>query len=248
MLGPEPRLLFWKEVRQLSRSRGALVTGVLLPALLMVLAPMSQLYAGGSAASSGRGFSLPASLPGGSGVASLEEFFLYFTFPVFVVLAALLTPSLAATYTVVSERERRSLELLMSLPVTVPDILVAKVAANLSAAAVTLVPLFAIDAALVLLHSTAGPLYVLALLVLLLSSLAASIGVSLLLALLARDFRTSNNLSGAFVMPVLLLTVTVELLVPGLWRFAVLSAAMLTLGGAAFYISVRWLTFERYLA
>ena len=39
------RLLFRKEIRQLTRSRGALVPGVMLPALLMVLAPLSQLLA-----------------------------------------------------------------------------------------------------------------------------------------------------------------------------------------------------------
>jgi ABC-2 type transport system permease protein len=246
VLNTEARLLFWKEVRQLSRSRGALVTGVLLPTVLMVLAPVSQLYASRNAGPGG--FAVPSALPGLQGMTGAQDFFLNFTFPLFFVLAGLLTPSLAATYTVVSERERRSLELLMSLPVTVTDILAAKVAANLAAAAVTLLPLFVIDAVFVLLLSSAGPLYVLALLVLLLSSLTASIGVSLLLALIARDFRTSNNLSGAFVVPVMALTVVCAALVPGIWRFAVLSLAMLTLGAVAYYASVRWLTFERYLS
>ena len=36
-------------------------------------------------------------------------------------------------------------------------------------------------------------------------------------------------------------------LVPGLWRFVVLSLLMLALGGLAYLIAVRWLTFERYL-
>jgi ABC-2 type transport system permease protein len=241
------RVLIRKELRQFLRSRTAILTGLLLPALIMVVAPLVQLGAA-SAGNAARASSIPSgSLPGLAGLGQLSDLFLYFTFPLFFVLGGLMTPSLAATHTVISERERRSIELLVALPVSVTDILTAKMTANLLVAGVTLLPLFVVDAAAVLLVTTAGPLYVAAALLLVLASLTASIGISLLLALLARDFRTANNLNGFFVVPAMLMTGACVTLVPGLWRFVVLSVLMLALGGVAYLIAARWLTFERYL-
>jgi len=242
------RVLLRKEVRQFLRSRTALLTGLLLPTLIMVVAPVVQLVAAAGGSSAMRGTTaVPAGVPGMSGLTQLSDVFLYVTFPLFFVLAGLMTPSLAATHTVISERERRSIELLVALPVSVTDILTAKTAANLLVAAVTLLPLFVVDAVVVLVLTHAGPLYVMAALLLVLSSLTASIGISLLLALVARDFRTANNLNGFFVVPTMIMTGLCVTLVPGLWRFVVLSLLMLALGGAAYLIAVRWLTFERYL-
>ncbi|MDQ6773337.1 MAG: ABC transporter permease [Candidatus Dormibacteraeota bacterium] len=240
------RWLYLKELRQLRRSRTALLTGAFLALMLVVIAPMSQLTA--AQPGSGRPLPVPASLPGLAGLHGARDIFLYLSLPVFFVLGGLLTPSVTANFTVVSERERRTLELLVSLPVSVADILYAKLAANLTAAAATLLPLFAIDAVGMLMLTRVGPAYVASALLLLLAALAASVGVSLLLSLLARDFRTSNNLGGAFVIPTMLLTVAVEVLVPGLGRFLVLSSLMLLLGAGAFLAGARWLTFERYLA
>ncbi len=243
------RVLLKKELRQFVRSRNAILTGLLLPALIMVVAPLAQLSAS-VADSAGRASSasaLPPTVPGLAGLSQLSDIFLYVTFPLFFVLGGLMTPSLAAAHTVISERERRSIELLVALPVSVTDILVAKTAANLLVASATLLPLFVIDAVAVLTLTRAGVLYVLAALVLVLSSLIASIGISLLLALVARDFRTANNLNGFFVVPTMLMTGLCVTLVPGLWRFPVLSALMLGLGGLAYLVAVRWLTFERYL-
>ena len=239
------RLLFRKEVRQFLRSRQAVLTGLLLPALLLVVAPGVQMLSANSAPARSN---IPDVAPGLSGINDVRSIFLYFTFPLFVVLAGLMTPSLAAVHTVISERERRSIELLVALPVSVTDIVTAKLGANLAVAAVTLAPLFAVDAAVILLVTTAGPLFVLAAFLVLLSALIASIGVSLLLALVARDFRTANNLNGAFVLPTMIVTGLCVALVPGLWRFLVLAVLLLAMGGAASWIALRWLTFERYLS
>lgn len=244
---PAVRLLFRKEMRQLGRSRGALLTGGFLALMLMVVAPLSQLMSGRGGGGT-RPLQLPTSLPGLAGLHGTQDIFLYVSFPLFFVLSGLLTPSVTANFTVISERERRTLDLLMALPVSVRDILVAKLGVNMTAACATLLPLFAIDAAFILALTPAGPAYVLAALCLLLCSLAASVGVSLLLSLLARDFRTSNNLGGAFVIPTMLLTIICEALVPGLGRFFVLAGLMLLMGGAAFVAGARWLTFERYLS
>ena len=242
------RVLLRKELRQFARSRTALLTSLMLPALIMVFAPVTQLLSAtaGQAATRGGG-ELPFAVPGLVGLHGVSDLFLYLSFPLFFVLAGLMTPSLAATHTVISERERRSIELLVALPVSVTDILTAKTAANLLVASVTLLPLFVIDAVAILLLTHAGPLYVAAALVLVISALTASIGISLLLALVARDFRTANNLNGVFVVPTMVMTGLCVTLVPGLWRFLVLSVLMLALGGLAYLVAVRWLTFERYL-
>ena len=241
------RVLLRKELRQFLRSRNALLTGLLLPALIMVVAPVVQLLAAAGGSAMRGQATLPAGVPGMAGLTRLDELFLYVTFPLFFVLGGLMTPALAATHTVISERERRSIELLVALPVSVKDILTAKTAANLLVAAATLLPLFVIDATVVLLLTHAGVLYFMAALVLVLCALTASIGISLLLALVARDFRTANNLNGFFVVPTMIMTGLCVTLVPGLWRFLVLSLLMLALGGLAYLIAVRWLTFERYL-
>ncbi len=241
------RVLLRKELRQFLRSRTAVLTGLMLPALIMVVVPVVQLGAAAAGATQRASGAIPASVPGLAGLTQLTDFFLYVTFPLFFVLGGLMTPSLAATHTVIIERERRSIELLVALPVSVTDILTAKTAANLLVAALTLLPLFVVDAAVVLILTSAGPLYVAAALLLVLSALTASIGISLLLALLARDFRTANNLNGFFVVPTMLMTGLCVTLVPGLWRFVVLSLLMLALGGLAYLVAVRWLTFERYL-
>jgi ABC-2 type transport system permease protein len=241
------RVLLRKELRQFSRNRNALLTGLLLPTLIMVVAPVVQLLAAAGGSAMRGTATLPAGVPGMAGLTQLSDLFLYVTFPLFFVLAGLMTPSLAATHTVISERERRSIELLVALPVSVTDILTAKTAANLLVAAATLLPLFVVDAVVVLALAHAGPLYVMAALLLVLSALTASIGISLLLALVARDFRTANNLNGVFVVPTMIMTGLCVTLVPGLWRFVVLSLLMVALGGLAYLIAVRWLTFERYL-
>lgn len=246
ILRPEVQVLFWKEIRQLTRSRGAVLSSLFLPVMLLIIAAGVQLLS----PRDGGGTSVVAagSMPGLTDLKDLQEFFLYTTFPVFYVLSGLMTPSLAATYTVVGERERGSLELLMALPVTVGEILMAKLGANLALATATVLPFFAINAGLVLTLGHAGPLYVLGALLLLLSGLAASVGVSLFLALVARDFRTSNNLSGIFVVPAMILTVACVTLVPGLARFIVLAALLLVMAAATVAFCLRWLTFERYLS
>src|SRR5260221_10118977 len=119
--------------------------------------------------------------------------------PTFVALAGIMVPSVAAVHTIVVERERRSVELLIALPVRVRDILLAKLAATLALCAAILIPLFVLDAAGLLLMDLLGAADVLLMLLVLLAALCCSISMALLVALLARDFRTANNLNGVIV-------------------------------------------------
>jgi ABC-type Na+ efflux pump permease subunit len=236
-----------KELRQLGRSRGALASATLLPIMLLVIAPMGQLYsltrAGGAA---GR---LPTDLPlpGLADFSAPIVFFTHFLFPLFVTLGGVLVPSVAALYSVVAERERSTLELLMALPVTVADVLTAKVMAILLAAVLIVFPLYALDATVLLLLGIASVSYVLTLFALLLAALSYSVGVALIIGLLARDFRTANNINGLFVGPLMLGTVGILFSLPGDSRFFALIAMLVCSAVAAYLAAVRWLTFERYL-
>jgi ABC-2 type transport system permease protein len=168
--------------------------------------------------------------------------------PMLLVLGGLIVPSVSATHTIVAEREKRSLELLMALPARVSDILLAKLLAVLVLAGLVLLPLFTIDMIVLLALGLAGVVDVAILLALLLSAVACSTGVALLLALLARDFRTANNLNGAFLGPVILAVLGLLFGLPTPLSYAVLVAVLLAAGVLSTQIGLRWLTFERYLA
>jgi ABC-type Na+ efflux pump permease subunit len=245
----EVQLLFWKEVRQLTRNTAAMLSSLLMPAVLIVLAPVLALLA--SRTEPYRDIQVPrltASLPGFDVVHDGEGYFLYITLPFLFVIAALLTPILAGIHTLIVERERRSLELLMALPVLVGDILAAKLAAILATAVATIVPMFVVDAVVIVSLTGAGMAYVVASLFLIVATLVAAVSASLLMALMARDLRSATSLGGMLSVPPLLLTGLCVVFVPGLGRFVVLGLLMLGLGCASLYGGLRWLTSEQYLA
>jgi ABC-2 type transport system permease protein len=165
-----------------------------------------------------------------------------------LVLGGLIVPSVSATYTIVAEREKRSLELLMALPVRVSDILIAKLLAMLMLALTVVLPLFTLDMLVLLGLGLVGAGDVAMLLALLLSALACSVAVALLLALLARDFRTANNLNGALLGPVILAVLGLLFGLPTPLSYIVLVVVLLAAAVAAVQVGLRWLTFERYLA
>lgn len=245
MIDRSVRILLGKELAQLGRSRAALVSATLIPLLLLVIVPVPQLIAFSKAP-----INIPE-LPGGgpAGLQSLRgaDFFVQLLYPLLVTICGLIVPSLAASYTIVSERERRTLELLIALPVRLTDILLAKLLSILILGALVTVPLFAITATLVVILDVAPAGTVVLLLIPLIAAVICSTCLSLLLTLLARDFRTANNVNGILFFPVLIATVGVLGAVAGSARFFVLGVTLLTLGAIALVIGARWITFERYL-
>ena len=242
----EMRALLRKELRQARRSRGALVSTTVLSLLLIVITPMGQLA--GLRASGGRlpyglGGGLPSSLVGEDPLAMFGATLL----PLFVTMAGLLVPSVAAVHTVVVERERRSVELLIALPVRVRDILVAKLVATLALTSAVLVPLLLFDLLILLYLAIVTPAQAFAVLAVLLAAELCSIALALLVALLAGDFRTANNLNGVTIGPALLLVSAVLFGAPAGLRIPLLILLLLLVAGVAILIALRWLTFERYL-
>lgn len=248
VLNREVRTLVWKELRQIRRSRGAIASSTLLPLLTLVIVPLTQLAGFRSVAPD----QLSAANP--SNQFMIERFgspmAMYTTLllPLFCALTGVLVPSLMTAYSVVSERERHSLDLVMALPVSVADVLVAKVLSVLACAVAIVLPLFSIDAAVLLALGVLTPTRLLLLLLVLVGAFICSIGVTFVITILARDYRTANNLSGLQVMPVILFTPALMLLLPPPFSFLALAGALALVGVLALLVAWRWITFERYLA
>jgi ABC-type transport system involved in multi-copper enzyme maturation permease subunit len=241
------RSLLWKETRQIARNRTAMLTAAMLPFIILFLAPIQLLVAihfGGSAQFDEL---RDSPLPGFADVTDPRQLLVQFFYPMMLVIGGLLLPSLTTAYAIIAERERRSLELLISLPVTVAEILTAKLLAVLAVTALIGLPYVAIVLTLLLVLGVAGPATIPALLAPFIAAVACSTGISLLLTLLARDFRTANNLSGAFIVPALLLTVGTLSAVGGPARTYVLALLLLAVGAAAVFVALRWVSVERYL-
>jgi ABC-2 type transport system permease protein len=246
-LGP----LLWKELRQLRRSRAALLSATLLPLLLLVIMPLTQ-YAAFTADPEASlrdiGVTGPANQALFRHFQTPLDIYRHLLLPLFVSLSGLVAPTVAASYALVAERERRSLDLLMALPVSVGEIVTAKVLSVLLAGVLVVLPLFAVTST-VLLAQDAISLRLVGLLgFLLLAGLSCSVGVTTVITLLARDFRTANNLSGMQVGPLVLALLASLSLVPPPYGMLVAAFVLVAVGAAGLLIAWRWITFERYLA
>jgi ABC-type transport system involved in multi-copper enzyme maturation permease subunit len=242
----ELRVLFGKEWKQAVRNRGALVTATVFPVLFMLVVPGAQgfMAASGIAASN-----IPTGtpLPPGLADASPEAIFAQLTFPLFLVMGGLVVPSVAASYTVVSEREKRTVDLLLALPVSLEQIVAAKIAAITALALVITLPLLLVDFVLLGILGLAGPLVMAGYLFELLTSLFFSVASAVAVALLARDFRTSNNLSGAFMGPMILIAIAFSVLLPwGLYRLLLHGALMAVAGAVILWVALRMVSLERF--
>ncbi|MEP7003347.1 MAG: ABC transporter permease subunit [Chloroflexota bacterium] len=238
------RALLWKELRQVGRNRTALFTAAFLPFILLCVAPIQLLFQ--SRALGGR--ALPANLPlPGLEASDPNQLLLQFVYPVLLVMGGLLLPSLTTSYAIVAERERRSLELLVALPVTVAEILSAKLLMVLVVTGLVGLPYLAIVFVLLITIGVATPAVIPALLAPFVAAVICSTAISLLLTLLARDFRSANNLNGVFVMPLLLITIGTLSVVAGPGRTYVLAVVLLLVAALAAIVALRWVTFERYL-
>lgn len=242
LLNPRVRALIGKELRQVRRSRGALAGAALLPIVFLLVEPVVQLRTlvdGPMSGTSGQ------FLIGHFG--SPRDLFLQMSLPMFVTLAGVLAAPILATHTVIAERERRTLDLLMALPVSVGEILFAKVLGVLVVGASIVLPVFAVEVALLLSSGIADPLYVARVALVLLGALICSVGITTIVTLIARDYRTSRQISGIPTTAVLLLTIAILFVLPGATAILTLAAVLAGLGVLGVVVARRWLTFERYL-
>ena len=241
------RALLWKETRQLGRNRAALITATFLPALILLIAPFSLLIQFRALGSSALGEIGSLPLPGLSSLRGPNDLLLHVLYPVFFVIGGMLLPTMTTTYAIVAERERHSLELLVSLPVSVSEVLAAKLLAVLLVTGIVGLPYIAAFLALLLVLGVAGPSVIPALLLPFAAAVVCSTSTSLLITLLARDFRSANNLSGVFIVPVLIVSGITVTTVGGDGRTYVLSFVLVALAALVLLLATRWITFERYL-
>jgi ABC-2 type transport system permease protein len=244
--------LLWKELRQLPRKRGVLASALLLPLLLLLVLPLGQMLAlARLPAATAAGSRVSGGLPGTETMQAISHdpslMFRLMTFPLIVIIGGLIGPNVLATHSVVVERERRTLDLLAALPVTLSDILQAKLLATVLISAVIAVPLLAIDAAAALFLGLASIADVAAMAVLLLAAMAYSTASALVVSLLSGDYRTANNVGGALIGPIILASVALVLLLPRGSAPWVLAAVLLALAAVAVGVALRWLSIERLL-
>jgi ABC-2 type transport system permease protein len=245
----ETRILFGKEWRQLTASRGAMATAALIPAFMLGVVPALLSLAAAAPQKPGHD-ELPAALRFGlfgeleGDVTRLPGAIL----PLMVAIAGMILPTALGTHLLITERERRTLELLVALPVRIEQVLLAKLCATLAAACALTVPLLALDVVVLPLRGAASLEQVIALPVLLVAALSLSTSIALLMALLAKDFRTANSLGGAFLAPTIVLTMLASFALPGgIVRPLVIA---LLYGVAALLVTrhaLRTVTFERLL-
>jgi ABC-type transport system involved in multi-copper enzyme maturation permease subunit len=240
--------LLWKELRQIRRNRAAVTSSLLMPLLLLLIVPLGQLAAFRTAPERAFGGVSGANAFLLAHFGGPRDLFTFLLLPLFVALAGTLVPLVAASYTVVAERERRSLDLLMALPVTVRDILAAKVLAVLIVTSGVVLPLFAINAGTMLAQGMIPPVHAVLLALVLLGALVCSSGISFVVTLLARDFRAANNLNGILTGPLMLSIMATLLLIPGYTRLVVVAAGLAAIGLLSLVVAARWITFERYLS
>jgi ABC-type Na+ efflux pump permease subunit len=105
----------------------------------------------------------------------------HFTLPVLVTISSLVTPSIVMGDVLFGERERRTLDLLVALPVSAHDVVLAKLAAVLLFAISVTVPLFALNVLMVSAFGYSSVSQTVALVEVLLAAVAYSASSGLLL-------------------------------------------------------------------
>lgn len=240
---PETSALFSKEVRQLSRSRSAIATTVLLPTLLTMsivgtaFSPTRSLNGSsfnGVPASLLRGFDDPSFL------------LTHLLIPLMTMVLALLVPSLLALTAITQEREKRSLDLLIALPVRLSDIVTAKLTAITGASAIVIVPFTALYIGIAL-YRGASPLFGAELVVESFCGTAAAVASAMLTGAFAKDYRTAQQINGASIAPIVLVTMALLFLVPGDAKPLAVAGAMVLFAAGSAAFMLRFLSFERYL-
>jgi ABC-2 type transport system permease protein len=250
MFTHEVQVLFRKELRQILRSRSALLSALLFPFLFLLIIPCLQMI-GLSAAPASFNSEIPEGIPLPPGLVAVGDdprlLLRSLLLPLFMTIGGLIVPSVMATYTMIAERENRTLELLVALPVRVEQILLAKLLVIVGLAGAVTLTIFAVDAILVLALGIGSLAYVVALLLLLVTTLGYSTASALLISLLARDFRTANNFTGALIAPTVFLTVGILAAIPGIFAILVLALIFAIAALAATVIALRVVTFERLM-
>lgn len=248
MIDREVRILFRKEWQQLLSGKSALATGAILPVLLLGLLPF---VLGTASRTPPHGRPVDPSMQFGllGDLSQDPRHIAGSILPLFVAVVGMILPTMMASYLLITERERRTLELLVALPVRIEQVLLAKLLATLAASSMMSVPMLLIDIVALPLMGAASVEQVAALPVLLVAALTLSTSIALLMSLLAKDFRTANNIGGALLAPAVVFAMLGGFLLPG--GIARPLGIALVYAIVAFFVmryALKTVTFERLLA
>lgn len=216
MIASEVKLLMRKEWRQLRTSKQAMATSVLMPFLFLLVLPQVFVFASQAAIEHPPSRPPPDGLVGLLGDVTHDPTRIAISFlPLFCGLAGLTVPTILAIHAVVSERESRTFELLLALPVRVSWVLEAKLLTILSFTTTLCGALLSVSAIEMLVLGIATPLEVLALYLELVAAIGAGAAGALVVGFHSHDFRTAQNVSGAVIAPMVLVSIAVSMLVGG---------------------------------
>lgn len=250
MIDREVRILFRKEWRQLIAGKSALLTGAILPLVLLGLVPM-VMSASARVPMHGSGRPLPPSMQIGllGDISEDPRHIAGSLLPIFVAIVGMVLPTMMASYLLITEREKRTLELLVALPVRIEQVMIAKLLATLAASSMMSVPMLMLDVVLLPSVGAASFEQVVGLPILLLAGLSLSTSIALLMSLLAKDFRTANNIGGALLAPTIILTLLGGFLLPGgVIRPLGISVVYAIVAFFVMRHALRTVTFERLLS
>lgn len=244
----EIRALLRKEFRQIWHKPAAYLTATLLPFFLLLVIPGAMLVFGAGAGSSmisTGGLPIPTAFdsetmtrPGGM----VAAFFL----PLYVGITGLILPAIMATYTVVVEKEKRTIDLLMALPVSIGDILLSKLYSIIAASLMVTLPLVFADMALLAWQGYVEPLVYVGIVLELLTALAFSSASAILLSLIAKDYRSANNMSAVFMVPMIPALLAAALLITDpVLKLAAISVLFLLMTILLTWIAVNKISLER---
>ena len=248
MIDHEVRVLFAKEWRQLVASKAAIATGAFLPIFMLGLIPTLLATASRTPP---HGRPPPPSMQFGllGDMTQEPRHLAGAMLPLFVAVVGMVLPTMMASYLLISERERRTLELLVALPVRIEQVMVAKLLATLAAASLMSVPLLLLDVLVLPAMGAASIEQVAGLPVLLVAGLALSTSIALLMSLLAKDFRTANNIGGAMLAPTIIVTLVGSVLLPGgVVRPLCIAVVYGVAAALVMRHALRTVTFERLLS
>ena len=232
--------LLRKELKQVLRSRKTVIAAAMVPALMLLF------VAFGNILTLKVGFaSKPIYLLSSSRRVSGPFLLQHYTLPVLVTISALVTPSIVMGDLLFGERERRTLDLLVGLPVSVYDVVLAKLTAVLGFAVCVTGPLFALNTLMVSAAGYGAAAQTGALAMLLVGAVFYSTSSALLVAVVAGEARAANIVSGLVLGPV----VPVEgLILAGVKSYVAIVAfavILLAVGCILLSWSLRLLSFER---
>lgn len=234
------RALLQKEMRQITRSRRTVIAAFAVPILMLIVVTLGDIVALRIGFGSHRLYLLSSARS-----VSPETLLRHFSLPILVTISSLVTPSILMGDVLLGERERRTLELLIALPITALDVVLAKLTAVLGFALAVTVPVFLLNVLIVSLLGYATPFQEVALAGLLLAAVLYSAGSGLLVALLAGEPRAANIVSGLVLGPIVPVEGLILAGVPGESAIVISLVVLAALAVLVLLWSLRSATFER---